>query len=668
MARARLDAARRWLVTSVVATAAGWGGAAGVVVGVLLRASRSAGMSGRAGAHADHLAAVSAAMAVGAVLLWRSRHVWSREHVALWVEERVPALAYALVTASDPGSAALPEALARPIAAAPIGRTVRARAVPPPLVALGAFGVALAGATLASPFIRARTAAAGRAALRAAGVAIPSANPLAVLRVRVLPPAYAQARPSTLEDPSAVSALSGSVLTITGASGVPAMVTATVAGRTLRVRAARDGAWAAALVVGRVPGTLALTAGRHRRVLAVIPTPDHPPAVTLDAPAGDTVWLVAPAAPLPLAARATDDVALATGWFDYLVTTGSGETFRSRQGVLGRAAIVGRAGRLGATLPLAALHLGPGDVLSVRAVVVDANVVTGPDTAVSDTRTLRVARPDENDSVAVEGAPPPPVQGSLLSERMLLMAADSLRAARDHTPPAQYLRAAGRLGTDQGDLRKRVYDILYQQDESGAVNGVEGDDEALDPQLVIDRDLKAAYDAMWEAQRALIPGDLAAARPAMLRAIAALDRARRADRLYLRGRTPRLVVDVARVRLSAAEKGHASLATARTRADTVRGRAAAGFDAALDVASAGAGRFADALVRLQAGTARDAPPFAAAIGAAADAVRRGADPAPALARARVALFGAPVRGSARVPWTGPWTGASRGAATRGRRP
>jgi hypothetical protein len=146
-----------------------------------------------------------------------------------------------------------------------------------------------------------------------------------------------------------------------------------------------------------------------------------------------------------------------------------------------------------------------------------------------------------------------------------------------------------------------VYGILYEQDEAGAASGVEGDDEELDPQLVVNRDLKEAYDAMWDAERSLNIGEIIIAVPFMNRAARALDKARLADRLYLHGRAPRIVVNIEKVRLTAKEKGLSNAITSpRTRADTALARLDRSLDAALAMTSSDPSRFADALIRLRA--------------------------------------------------------------------
>lgn len=661
MALERVRSARRWLVLGSTVAAVGWGAATTLLVAASGRAAAAWTATGAAAAPLlawTGPAALLAAAAVAMALLWRARRVWSARRVALWIEERTPALSYTLVTASDPASGALPLALGDTIASAPVAALAPRRAGAHVLTATVALVAALLLFLATSPPDGARLAVAARGALRAAGAPVEPTDRIGTLRMRVVPPRYSGADARELDDPATVTALPGSTVTVSGA-GRSAGITARFGSALLRVGDAGGGMWSATFTIGTAPLTLALRDRRFRRSVAVLPVPDAPPRVTLAAPAADTVWRSAPAAgAVTLAARASDDVRLAGGYFEYLVTSGSGESFRSRGGVAGTRPLSGRTGELGAALRLDALRLGAGDVLTIRAVVFDANTVTGPDTAVSDPRTLRVARPDELDSVAVEGAVPPPIERALLTERMLAVSAESLLALRGRTPRPDYVQGAVRIGRDQGDLRRRVYTVLYGQHEAGAESGVESDNEELEPQLAVNRDLRAAYDAMWDAERALMIADLPQALPAMRRAVAATDRARRANRLYLRGRPPTVVVNVPAVRLSGKEKGRSGTAATRSRADTARLRALAVLDATLRAASIGPAALADALVQAQVATASTNPAAAAALGAAALQARLGQDPSATLARARRLLLGAPAAGDPRVPWSGAWSGAA----------
>src|SRR4029079_2966171 len=83
-------------------------------------------------------------------------------------------------------------------------------------------------------------------------------------------------------------------------------------------------------------------------------------------------------------------------------------------------------GTLAATLDLASLQLGEGDVVSMRAIAQDGNTLSGPGIATSDTRTIRIARAGEYDSLAIEAAAPQPSDSSATSQRMLILMTEQL--------------------------------------------------------------------------------------------------------------------------------------------------------------------------------------------------------------------------------------------------
>lgn len=659
----RVRRTQRVLAGAAIASALLWGSTAAVatlVIGAWVRHPFPSVTPA-----AVRMAALVPGLAAALVLLWRARGVRSARRVALWIEERLPQLQYTLVTASDPAladagvagdRAALDAALDAAIARAPMGTAVAAPALRTPIVGAVALLAAIGALALGSESTRARMAVAQHAALERIGVHTPIPDRLATLRVRVTEPAYAGGRTHDLDDPSAVSALVGSTVTISGTGGRE-RISARLDEYAIEVGGRGDG-WRVLLRVAPRAAALTLTDRRYERSLAILPVIDRPPIVTLDLPSRDTVWRAPPTGALTFAARARDDIGLASGHFEYTVTTGSGEVFKARTGTFADTRFDGATqGALRATLPLPPLALGAGDVLSVRAVVADDNTVTGPGVTTSDTRTFRVARPGEYDSVSIEGAAPPPVERSFLTERMLIDAADSLYRARASVPTPMYRAGAGRMGADQASLRKRVYDILYEQDEAGK-NGVEGDDEELDPQLVINRDLKDAYDAMWDAERSLNVAEIPQALPAMTRALHALDRARLANRLYLRGRTPRIVVDVEKVRLAGKDRGASSISTVRAPADTARVAAEHALAAAASLARSDRAAFVAALTRLRVATVADDPRFADALGAAIDSARAGRDVGAALSRARRVLVGAPTVTASSPPWLGAWPGAA----------
>ncbi|MEO7102787.1 MAG: hypothetical protein ABI311_05430 [Gemmatimonadaceae bacterium] len=598
------------------------------------------------------------ALAIGVLsgcwVLWRGRHVSSKQRVALWMEERHPRLQYALVTASDPLVTVDKRLLESEIDRSNIDTFIRPAVLTPVIYG----GVALS--VMAGAFAAALTLASGRSdpvvhdALQKMGVSTPIANRLLGLSVRIKPPAYAGRRISNLDDPSSVTALIGSNVTLIG-NGTSGGIVARLGDRNLEVNEIGR-KWTAQFTVPDGATTISLTDRSYDRVLAIIPVVDRPPAVVLTEPTRDTVWRHVPAGSINFTARATDDVGLSSGHIEYTVTTGSGEIFKSRTNSLSGIGFGNStSGQLHASLALQKLALTEGAILSVRAVVSDNNTLTGPSTSTSDTRTFRVARADEYDSLAVEAAPPPPTERSLLTQRMLIVSAESLLTKRPTLASKVYVASSGRIGADQADLRKRVYNILYEQDEAGGDGGVEGDDEELDPQLVLNRDLKQAYDAMWDAERSLNIGEINIALPFMKKAASALDRARLANRLYLRGRTPRVVVNIEKVRLTGKDKGQQNTAAGqRPRADTASVQLNRSLDAALAIAASDPTHFIDALTRLRVQSTAGNPAFATSLGEAVDALRAGKDATAALVRARRALLGAPRDGDPSLPWNGAW--------------
>jgi hypothetical protein len=162
---------------------------------------------------------------------------------------------------------------------------------------------------------------------------------------------------------------------------------------------------------------------------------------------------------------------------------------------------------------------------------------------------------------------------------------------------------------------------------------------------------------MWDAERSLNIGEISVALPFMRRAASALDRARLANRLYLRGRPPRVVVNIEKVRLTGKDKGSSNTAAgSRSRADSAARVLDRSLDSALTIANTDRQHFVDALIRLRARAAVSHPEFAVAIGAAVDSLRADRDATNSLIIARRALFGAPRNGNPMVPWSGGWIG------------
>ena len=131
-------------------------------------------------------------------------------------------------------------------------------------------------------------------------------------------------------------------------------------------------------------------------------------------------------------------------------------------------------------------------MLHIRAIVRDRNNVTGPGVGTSDTRTLRIARTDEYDSVAVDPAPPPRRKNAL-SQRMLLMMAQALEQKRTKISHGTLVGESRAIAVDQTRLRKRIGEIVFRT-RLGEDTGEEGDaaDKRLDQPVNADSVLAAA--------------------------------------------------------------------------------------------------------------------------------------------------------------------------------
>ncbi|MCC6774413.1 MAG: hypothetical protein IT360_24730 [Gemmatimonadaceae bacterium] len=637
---------------------------------------------------------VTAALVIGvataSVVWWRSAaHALSVERAALWLEEQAPRLQFALVTAVGGGSTPpVRDALERAIHAvsweAPARLAVWRSLRWPALLAL--LGIAGVWRT-SSVFVPAgdRSAATGVRNTRA-----PGASALGAVTLTLRPPGYTGRTAERLVDPALVRAYPGSRAVLEGAGSVDG-THARVGDASVDVRPS-GGGWRSEFVTGaaRVLVRVARDGG-GARLLALEPLVDSAPMVTLRSPARDTV-LRQPRGTIALAADVRDDLGLASAVFEYIVSSGEGERFTFTSGSLGMLpAGSGRVAALRASLSLDGLKLAPGDVVHLRAVARDRNDVSGPGVGSSESRTIRIARADEYDSVAVDQAPPPEVDKSLLSQRMLINLTEALvKRSRSRSLSRTDLTAESRrIGRDQGRLRKQVRDIIFARLGDGGEGGehfhgdghahAESDDlaagpltpEALlraaeratvisgaptdfehdeTPVVAINRPMLEAYNAMWDAGRALDGGEPARALPPMYVALAAIQRARAAERLYLRGAPPRVVVDLARVRLQGTERGSPGDRTPRQAVERSRGEVLARFGGALDALTADPAAGVDSLIILRLAVAERLPAAADALEGAIAAVRASRNATDALRRVRRALDDGYAAADTLSPW------------------
>jgi hypothetical protein len=636
---ARIDRVRGTLAAVALVAAMSYGAA----VAAAVLAISNLGMLPVGSARVAALLAVAAA---AAATLWRWRWVRSRYRVALWLEERLPALEYALVTSLEPRFAGLVPALEsqmRGIALGPPTARVVRSALIPAMVAL------TVGATFLLASSRPRVVAAVRERGPAVATTADGSAPLSGLVVRVIAPAYAGWPAQELRDPETISGLIGSRVTVTGRTDSDG-IGARLGERGLSVEGRP---WSVSLIVPAVPMALRLddSGSGAARVIVVEPTVDAPPRVQLTTPARDTL-LRTPPASVAVQAGISDDIGLGHAAIEYMISSGQDETFTARTGTAASREFGGaRTGRLGGTLGASTLRLGPGDVLSIRAVARDRNNVSGPGIGVSDTRTIRIARPDEYDSLAVEAMAPVFGDSALLSQRVILQRTEALVREQPSLDRATLVERASILALDQERLRNRVHSIVYPGHEHADESPLAGEPpDHAEPADPVNAELRVAYEAMWEAGRELRIASPTTAVAPMRIAVEALDRARMADRRYLRGGTARVVVDVQRVRLTGSEKGESVERSPRAATDTLvrafSGRLEA-ITAAVDLTPAAR---ANALSELRVELLRVNPRAAAALERASAALRAGRSAAEDLATARTALAGTPSVRAGLAPW------------------
>ncbi|MFN2397414.1 MAG: hypothetical protein ABR543_02035 [Gemmatimonadaceae bacterium] len=655
----------------------------------------------RAARHMALPLAIVTGILVGAGVAWRGRNARRMSAVALWIEERLPSLRYALVTWAEAHRESgmgnreseqrrrLEKVVASVSWKRPVARAVTRTVVIPAAVLI------LASVWLLSlpqgAVARVRVPRAGDSIERPVRSVAGRINRLVPLVATVVPPAYTGETRRVLDDPVSVSGLTGSAVTLEGRGAADGISARSGAGN-LQVISNGE-RWRTSFAMPAAATALVLADGAFERLLALDPRPDSVPVVLLVAPARDTV-LRTPSGLLALMAEAADDFGLTSIWFEYIVSSGEGENFSFRSGIVRREAIRGsRAKSHRAALRLDSLALAPGDVVHLRAAARDANPARGrgQGTGFSETRTIRVARASEYDSIAVEGASPPEADKSEVSQRMLIILTEALQKKRPRLARPAVVSESRRISVDQTRLRRRVAEIIFTrlgEDNSAEDEEVPGEvpaggvltpeellraaEEATDrsgaeaidfsegesPVVAINRPLLEAYNAMWGANRELDSGEPGRALPHMRAALAAIQRARQAERIYLRGRAPTVIVDLARVRMTGSRDGLAPRMprTPRTATERIRFERERRFGIAVRLLEDSLMHAAaiDSLLLLRIDAAGDTPALAAAIGKVIEILRSGHSATSALAAARRTLAGEPASSSNIAQWGGAW--------------
>ena len=203
-----------------------------------------------------------------------------------------------------------------------------------------------------------------------------------------------------------------------------------------------------------------------------------------------------------------------------------------------------------------------------------------------------------------------------------------------------------RTGEDSPQKAKTMEEMLARADSATNRStdplDFEGDES---PVVAVNKPLLEAYNAMWDASLQLELGEPDKALPYMRRALDAIQRARKAERLYLRGAPPRVVIDINKARLKGKDKGSSSARRSLTASDSAVRARTDRFTRIVELAATrSGGRY-----RLAARAAHRRAGRRARVRRGARAMRRPRcvaamerRPPTALARARRALAGSPV--------------------------
>jgi hypothetical protein len=664
---ARLRVVRAFLASGTTIRAFAWGIVTALTVLFAGAAVDSLNAIPLGARHALQAIAFAAGVATFGALLWRDRRVWTLRQVALWLEERDPSIAYTLVTAVETGDAGLVRARSE----STWTRIARSGALRAPLVPVIATVSTLVALMMlpAGAVARIRSPKPGDSILGAASRDA-SRSRLSPLVARIAPPSYTRTPSSTVDDPTEIRPIAGSVVTFSGQGDARGIVAHVGAGADSLAASAAGDDWSVRVAVGARPTAVRFTDRSFDRLVVVNPVVDAPPIVELRSPAKDSV-LRAPTGRVALTADATDDFGVASAVFEFIISSGEGETFKFRSGTIGAVAPNAKHTSLGATLSLDSLELVPGDIVHIRAVARDANTVSGPGVGTSETRALRVARSGEYDSLSVEAAAPTEETKNVVSQRMLIMLAEALQKRRPRLAHDSLVSESRSIAADQKRLRRTVGDVVFTRLGGDQSAEEHSDDESparaktmqellaradsatnrstdpIDfqggesPVVAVNKPLLEAYNAMWDASTQLEIGEPGAALPHMRRALAAIEKARQAERLYLRGRPPQVVIDIDKARLKGKDKGSSATRLPLPAADSATRALESRLIRAIELSSRDAAAAIDSLSVLRIDALTDNATFAATLSPAIDAMRRGrgADATAALARARRSLAG-----------------------------
>lgn len=550
-AAAVLDAAlgrvmrRTWI--SDIARSAALAAVGGAVVSALLRPRGTA---------VALVSALMAALLVFSLAVWQGRGARSRRAAAARIESRHPDFRNVIITAEElrahpaRASAWMRERVIadaatrlRALHASDVVRLAR------PLMLCAAALAVWAAVILGIPG-RAATAltdAAGRlGGVRATG----SSDVRLVAELR--PPQYTNIAARELVNPERIEAIAGTVLVlrlVTGGDGWRIRFGTTA----LPLRRERDGLTTEMVLsesgyfaIEPAGAASSSAADEPRRVLVpVTVTPDRAPTIRIDAPGRDLL-LPPSATQIPLLASATDDFALQSLEIKYTKVSGSGEQFEFEEGTLPLAVTRNsdQSWRGSARLAIDSLNMEPGDALVYRAVGRDRRPGEAG-VATSDTFFVEIQGPGH---VALDGIEmPPDEQRYALSQQMVVLKIERLRARQRSMPRADLEEASASIAAEQRSVRANfiflmgghVEDEFEEAEQSHEIQEGRLENSAR-------KEISEAIHQMTLAEQGLTAIDTGRALPPAKAAVEALQRAFGRNRYILRTLAARSRIDPSR--------------------------------------------------------------------------------------------------------------------------
>jgi hypothetical protein len=474
----------------------------------------------------------------------------------------------------------------------------------------------------------------------AVGTPVTATPTLGSVSYTVRPPAYSGMEAVVGGALTPITALPGSVIEVRGDGRTsPGELTVTAVGGEPLPHRVTAGGWAVDWVVGRDDRGLVVAlegpAGPlEQKVLPLRLLRDRAPEVALSAPSADMVLATA-SGRITIRATATDDYGVQDLTLHWVRSRGSGESFDFSEGQWPWQSVErtsrGATGAL--TVMMDTLGLEAGDVIHVRAMTTDGNDVTGPGIGVSETRQIRISRADDlSDVTTVIGFPIDREREPLLSQRMIILLTEELRASSSGLDAAELREASADIAGEQARLRGRIGEQIFSratgamQDPEAHLDFEEGEPQVFleeleqaaaegpvidpetgiarianvdipahehdsDPIVAINRALLSVYNYMWDAERELRAARLDPSLVPQNLALDELQRLRESERIFVRGRVAVAPIDVPAVRGS----GDVDDAAPGARIPVERDRLAAGpvvaeIDALLTAAEPPVGR------------------------------------------------------------------------------